>query len=118
MRILFIGDIVGTPGVSFLERALPCLVAREAIDLVVANAENAVTGSGLTPGVYRKLLKAGVAAVTLGDHIYKKQEIIPTLQEDERLCKPANYPPDAPGKEFVIVPARDGTAVAVFCLLG
>src|SRR5262245_60442347 len=108
MRILFIGDIVGTPGVSFLERALPSLVAQEAIDLVVANAENAVTGSGLTPSVYRKLLKAGVSAVTLGDHIYKKQEIIPTLQEDGRLCKPANYPPDAPGKEFVIVPARDG----------
>jgi metallophosphoesterase (TIGR00282 family) len=118
MRILFIGDIVGTPGVAIVERALPMLVEHEGIDLVVANAENAVAGSGLTPSVYRKLRKAGVGVVTLGDHIYKKQEIIPTLQEDDRLCKPANYPPDAPGREYVLVPARDGAIVAVFCLQG
>jgi metallophosphoesterase (TIGR00282 family) len=118
VRILFIGDIVGTPGVAVVERAVPLLVDQERLDLVVANAENAVAGSGLTPGVYRKLRKAGVDAVTLGDHIYKKQEIIPTLQEDDRLGKPANYPPDAPGREFLLVPARDGTPVAVFSLLG
>ncbi len=118
MRILFIGDIVGTPGVAVVERAVPLLVVREQIDLVVANAENAVAGSGLTPGVYRKLRKAGVDAVTLGDHIYKKQEIIPILREDDRLGKPANFPPDAPGREWVLVPSRDGTPVAVLSLLG
>jgi metallophosphoesterase (TIGR00282 family) len=118
MRILFIGDIVGTPGVAMVERALPVLGKREGINLVVANAENAVAGSGLTPSVYRKLRKAGVAVVTLGDHIYKKQEIIPTLEEDDRLCKPANYPPDAPGREYALVPVLDGALVAVFCLQG
>jgi metallophosphoesterase (TIGR00282 family) len=118
MRILFIGDIVGTPGVTFLKRALPVLIPRERIDLVIANAENAVAGSGITPSVYRKLRDAGVDLVTLGDHIYKKQEIIGTLQKDDRVCKPANFPPDAPGREFAVATARDGTPVAVFCLLG
>jgi metallophosphoesterase (TIGR00282 family) len=118
MRILFIGDIVGTPGVSFLRQALPLLIPREGIDLVIANAENAVAGSGLTPSVYRKLREAGVDLVTLGDHIYKKQEIIPTLEKDDRVCKPANFPPDAPGREYVVAPARDGTPVAALCLLG
>jgi metallophosphoesterase (TIGR00282 family) len=118
MRILFIGDIVGTPGVSFLRKALPLLVPHERIDLVIANAENAVAGSGLTPSVYRKLRDAGVDLVTLGDHIYKKQEIIPTLERDDRVCKPANFPPDAPGRDCVTATARDGTPVAAFCLLG
>jgi metallophosphoesterase (TIGR00282 family) len=118
MKILFIGDIVGTPGVNMVKRSLPLLVPREQIDLVIANAENAVAGSGLTPGVYQKLRNAGVDVVTLGDHIYKKQEIIGTLHKDDRICKPANFPPEAPGRDFVIARARDGTAVGVVSLLG
>ena len=70
MRILFIGDVVGSPGVSFLRRALPVLVAHERVDCVIANAENAAGGSGLTASLYRKLRDAGVDLVTLGDHIY------------------------------------------------
>src|SRR5262249_12393832 len=92
MKILFLGDIVGSPGVTFLKRALPGLVAHEKIDLVIANAENASSGAGMTPGVYRQLRQAGVDLVTMGDHIYKRQEIIPLLKEDPRICKPANYP--------------------------
>jgi metallophosphoesterase (TIGR00282 family) len=118
MRLLFIGDIVGPPGVTVLRRALPLLVAREQIDLVVANAENAAGGSGLTAALYRKIRAAGVDLVTLGDHIYKKAEIIPTLNSDDRVCKPANYPADAPGKEFTLATARDGTTVAACCLQG
>jgi metallophosphoesterase (TIGR00282 family) len=118
MRLLFIGDIVGHPGVSLVRRAVPLLIEREGIDLVIANAENASGGSGMTPSVYRQLRAAGVDAVTLGDHIYKKQEIIPTLQADDRVCRPANFPPDAPGREWVMTPARDGTPVAVLSLLG
>jgi metallophosphoesterase (TIGR00282 family) len=118
MRILFIGDIVGPPGVTFLKRALPVLIAHEQIDLVIANAENAANGSGLTPNLYRKIREAGVDLVTLGDHIYKKAEIIPVLEKDEPICKPANFPADAPGKEFALANARDGTPVAILCLLG
>lgn len=118
MRILFIGDIVGPPGVAFLRKALPPLIAREGIDLVIANAENAAGGSGLTAGIYKKLRDCGIDLFTLGDHIYKKAEIIPTLEAEERICKPANFPPDAPGREFAITTAKDGTPVAVMSLLG
>jgi hypothetical protein len=118
MRILFIGDIVGQPGIAFLKRALPVVVASEGIDLVIANAENASGGSGMTPGAYRQLREAGVDLVTMGDHIYKKADLIPTLEKDERICKPANFPPDAPGREFARATARDGTPVVVISLLG
>ncbi len=118
MRILFLGDIVGPPGVTFLKKALPPLVVYEHIDCVIANAENAANGSGLTGSIYRKLREAGVDLMTLGDHIYKKAEIIPTLQKEERICKPANFPPDAPGRDFALARTKDGTPVAAVSLLG
>jgi 2',3'-cyclic-nucleotide 2'-phosphodiesterase len=118
MRILFIGDIVGAPGMTAVQRQLPSLIAEEKIDLVIANAENAYRGSGLSPKQYRELRAAGVDMVTLGDHIFKRQEIISTLEQEVRACKPANYPPMAPGREFALATARDGTPVAAVCLLG
>ncbi len=118
MRILFIGDVVGAPGIDFLQKALPVLRCAESIDLVVANAENAAGGSGITAKLYRRIRGSGVDLITLGDHIYKKAEIIATLQEDERVCKPANFPPGAPGREFALTTASDGTTVAAFCVLG
>jgi 2',3'-cyclic-nucleotide 2'-phosphodiesterase len=118
MRLLFIGDIVGSPGVSILKQALPLLIAAEKIDLVIANAENAAGGSGLTPNLYRRIRETGVDLITLGDHVYKKAEIIPTLEKEEQICKPANFPAEAPGREFALATARDGTLVAAFCVLG
>src|SRR5947209_845942 len=118
MRILFLGDIVGQPGVAFVKKTLPAVVAREGIDLVIANAENASGGSGLTRGAYRELRQAGIDLITMGDHIYKRAEIIPTLEQEDRICKPANFPPQAPGREVILATARDGTEVAAFCLLG
>ncbi|HEV3203288.1 MAG TPA: TIGR00282 family metallophosphoesterase [Gemmataceae bacterium] len=118
MRLLFVGDIVGKPGVAFLKAALPPLIGREQIDLVIANGENACGGSGITPGLYRQIREAGVDLVTLGDHIYKKREIISILEKDDRICKPANYPPDAPGREFAVATTKEGIPVAVFCLQG
>jgi metallophosphoesterase (TIGR00282 family) len=118
MRILFIGDVVGPPGVTFLRQALPRLIVHEQLDLVIANAENSANGSGLTPTLYRKIREAGVDVVTLGDHIYKKLDIAGIMEKEERICKPANFPPDAPGREFAVAAARDGTSVAVFSVLG
>ena len=118
MRILFIGDIVGPPGMALVKRALPRVVTAEKIDLVIGNAENAYHGYGMTPQQYRELREAGVDLFTLGDHIYKRQEIIPTLEREERLCKPANFPRQAPGRDFGRALARDGTPAAVVCLLG
>ena len=118
MRLLFIGDVVGRPGVRLVQRLLPALRAERGIDVVIANAENATNGSGCLPSDYRRLRETGVDLVTLGDHVYKKAEIIATLETDERVCKPANFPPSAPGREFALARLPDGTAIAAVCLLG
>jgi metallophosphoesterase (TIGR00282 family) len=118
MRILFLGDIVGKPGVILVKQALRAVVAHEGIDLVIANAENATDGSGLAPKDYKTLREAGVDLVTMGDHVYKKKDLLSTLQEDDRICRPGNFPAGAPGRDYVIATARDATMVAAFCLLG
>lgn len=118
LKILFIGDIVGKPGRVILGKALPALVAQWQLDLVIANAENAAGGSGLNEQCFREITRAGVGVLTMGDHVYKKKEIMPLLERHGSILKPANFPPEAPGAEYAIVPARDGTPVAVFTVLG
>ncbi len=118
LRILFIGDIVGKPGRAMLTKALPALIERWDLHLVVANAENAAGGSGLNEQCFSEITRAGVDVLTMGDHIYKKKEIMSLFERHKQILKPANFPPDAPGSEFVIVPARDGTPVAVLTVLG
>jgi metallophosphoesterase (TIGR00282 family) len=118
MRIMLIGDIVGKPGRQIVVRALSTLIDRERLDLVIANGENAAGGSGITPAIYRELTAAGVDCITLGDHIYKRAEVIETLEREPNILKPANFPSQAPGRELALVTARDGSTVAVFSLLG
>lgn len=118
MRILLIGDIVGKPGRQIVSKGLAWLREREAIDFVVANAENADGGSGLTCSHYWSLLEAGVDCITLGDHIYRRFEIASVLESEDRIVKPANYPAKAPGREWTVVEAKNGTRVGVFSLLG
>lgn len=118
MRILLIGDIVGRPGVQIVIERLPELRREHGLDLVIANAENSADGSGLTPTIYRSLLEAGVDCVTLGDHIYRRKEIQSTLERETNIVKPANFPANAPGREWAVVTARGGTPVGVFSLLG
>jgi len=118
MKLLFIGDIVGQIGVDFVRTVLPALIKREQLDLVVANAENAANGSGLTPRGYRQLRHAGVDLITMGDHIYRKLDVLALLEKEERICRPANFPPEAPGREVIFAEARDGTRVAAVGVLG
>src|SRR3954468_22905805 len=113
MRFLLIGDIVGKPGERIVTRALPTLRKRESLDLIIANAENAADGSGLAPSIYRKLIAAGVDCVTLGDHIYRRSEIVSVLTSVDNIVKPANFPAAAPGKPWCVVTGADGTRVAV-----
>jgi metallophosphoesterase (TIGR00282 family) len=93
------------------------MAARE-IDLVVANAENCAGGSGLTPAIYRLLTAAGVSGITLGDHIYRRREIRTVLESEPNIVKPANYPDEAPGRQWMILETRHGVRMAVFCVLG
>lgn len=118
MRILHIGDIVGSVGVRAVEQSLKTLREQHSLDLVTANGENAESGSGITKNIFRRLMEAGVDCVTLGDHIFRKREIIEVLGSDDRIVRPANYPPEAPGKTWTSVKASDGTEVVVISLMG
>lgn len=118
MRILFIGDIVGKPGVEIVVQSVPGFRRRESIDVVIANGENAENGSGITPILFRKLMEAEIDCMTLGDHIYRKKDIIPILESNSNVVKPANYPPEAPGKTWTVVKSATGRSVAVFSLMG
>lgn len=118
MRILLIGDIVGKPGRRVVTDAVRELKRTEGLDLVIANAENAADGSGITPAIYYELLKAGVDCITLGDHIYRRKEICQLLQAADGIVKPANFPATASGKAWTVVTTPAGVPVGVFSLLG
>jgi metallophosphoesterase (TIGR00282 family) len=118
VRILFIGDIVGKPGRDIVCAAVNGLKAELNLDLVVANAENAAAGSGITPSIYRELMRGGLDAMTLGDHIYRRKEIYSILENEPNIVKPANLPAEAVGHEYVVVEARNGVRVGIACFLG
>ncbi|MEN6459337.1 MAG: TIGR00282 family metallophosphoesterase [Thermoguttaceae bacterium] len=118
MRILLIGDIVGKPGRDVCQKAIPVLRREENLDLVVANAENAAGGSGLTPEIYHELLAASVDGITLGDHAFRRREIFPILQSERKIVRAANYPAAAPGHDYMILRTRQQVNVAVFTLVG
>ncbi len=118
LKILFIGDVVGSPGRKIVGQVLPRLILRWDIGLVVCNAENAAGGSGLTIKCYEDLVEAGVDVFTLGDHVYRKDEVFVLFERTDRLLRPANFPTDSPGAEAVLVEAKDGTTVGVFTVLG
>ncbi len=118
MRILIIGDIVGRPGKHVCSQLIPRLIHDKNLDFVIANAENASAGSGLTPALFAKLRHYGIDVCTMGDHIYKRREVIELLESSDRIMRPANLPPEAKGRQISIVPARNGVSVAVISLLG
>src|SRR3954465_8510211 len=109
LKILFIGDVVGSPGRKIVGQVLPRLIHRWDLGLVVCNAENAAGGSGLTVNTHEELVEAGVDVFTVGAHIYRKGEIFPLFGRTDRICRPANFPEDAPGAEVALAEARDGT---------
>lgn len=118
MRVLLIGDIVGKPGRVITQKAVKRLKQFCDIDFVIANAENSAGGSGITSEIYDELMEADVDAVTLGDHIYRRREIYNVLESKGNIVKPANYPPQAPGRDLAVVESHDGVKVAVISLLG
>jgi hypothetical protein len=118
IRILCLGDIVGRPGRKVVEQKLKYLVKERKVDLVVANAENIAAGSGITQNLFHKVRAYGVDVVTLGDHVYRKNDIVPTLQASERIVRPANLSAQAAGRTHTVVTTDSGVPVGVFCLLG
>lgn len=118
MKILFIGDIVGSPGREAVRELLPPLRQECGVGFVVANAENAAGGSGITPQVAGELFESGVDVLTSGDHIWKKREILELIEEDRRILRPLNFPAGTPGSGASIFTAKDGTKVGVINLQG
>lgn len=118
MKILFIGDIVGSPGRAAVKSILPKLKQREGIDVVIANAENSAGGSGITPRTARDLFQSGCHVLTSGDHIWKRPEVVELLQNDSNILRPANFPKMTPGHGSVVFKTEDGKKVGVICLLG
>lgn len=118
LNVLCIGDIVGRPGRHILSQKLCDMVKDRGIDCVIANAENAAGGSGLTPQIYDKLLKYGVNLITLGDHTYRKKDIIPTLETVDNIARPANLSVCAAGKDFAVYQTNKGVSVGVVSLIG
>ena len=102
MLILVIGDVVGKPGRQVVNELLPGLRQEYGLDLVVANAENAAGGLGLTSATARELLDAGIDALTSGNHIWAQKEIIPYLDGEMPILRPLNYPPGVPGRGYIV----------------
>ena len=119
INIFCIGDLVGKAGRGVVADKLPEFIQERQIDLVICNAENAAGGSGLTPQIFTKLQRYGVDVVTLGDHAYRKKDIVQTLETSDRIVRPANFAQAAAGKRWTVVETKSGNAVVgVSCALG
>ena len=118
MRILFIGDIVGKPGRELVRRGLPALIDHHRVDLVIANAENAAAGFGITREIGDQLLGWGVDVMTSGNHIWDKKEAIDYIGAEPRLLRPANYPAGVPGNGSYLARTADGRSVGVVNVMG
>ncbi|SFR01906.1 hypothetical protein SAMN05660706_10784 [Desulfoscipio geothermicus DSM 3669] len=118
IRLLMIGDVVGRLGRRAVKENLPGLVRDEQIDLVIANGENAAGGNGITREVALELFAAGVEVITMGNHVWNKKEIINYIDRENRVIRPANYPPGAPGAGFGRFQTRKGVIVGVVNLSG
>lgn len=117
-KVLYIGDIVGAPGRRIFSRLIPQLRKDWKLDAVIANAENAAAGRGLTPALAEELFSAGADLLTLGDHAWDQKEIIPYLVRESRLIRPANFAPDCPGKGWSVLDLPGGQRVAALSLIG
>jgi metallophosphoesterase (TIGR00282 family) len=118
MRILLIGDIVGKPGRQAIEGILEKLISDYGIEFTIANGENAAGGMGITPSIAIDILNQGVDVLTSGNHIWAKKEIIPFLDEESRILRPANYPAQVPGRGAGIFPLSNGRKIGILNLEG
>ncbi|MFZ5591153.1 MAG: TIGR00282 family metallophosphoesterase, partial [Bacillota bacterium] len=118
MRILMVGDVVGRPGRKAIKENVPDLVRSHYIDLTVVNGENAAGGKGITREIAREILAAGADIITMGNHVWQQKEVFTLLTREERIVRPANYPPGVPGTGLHVLKARNGVPVAVLNLAG
>src|SRR5271154_468393 len=118
LKILFIGDIVGSPGRKIVHERLADILAQRAIDLCIVNCENSSSGFGVTPRIAEDFFAAGADVLTSGNHIWKRREIIEYFPTQPRLLRPANFPSISPGSGLYVGVAKNGTGYAVLDLQG
>jgi len=118
MRILFIGDIFGRPGRDIVRRALPALIERESLDFVIANVENAAAGFGITGDIAETIFSYGVDAMTTGNHVWDKKEVLDYIPRQPKLLRPANFPAGVPGRGSYLGRTRTGEPIGVINVMG
>ena len=123
MKLLFIGDIVGSPGRNAVKQLVPKLRGQHGLDFVIANGENSAGGSGITPKTAGEIFSAGVDVITSGDHLWDQKEVMELLANEKRFLRPLNYPPGTPGQGSAIFEVRSAecgvrSSVAVMNLQG
>jgi metallophosphoesterase (TIGR00282 family) len=118
MRVLFVGDIVGSPGRQIVHDRLADIVVQKQIDLVIANGENSAAGFGITPRIAEELLKTDIAVLSGGNHSWDKKEILEFMPHEPRLLRPANFPEGNPGSGLFLGTAKNGVKYAVLNLQG
>jgi metallophosphoesterase (TIGR00282 family) len=118
MKILFIGDTVARAGREFVRDHLGALKAEYQVDFTVLNCENAAAGFGVTPKIADEMLTWGIDVLTSGNHVWDKREILGYLDTQERILRPANYPPGNPGHGTVVLETRTGERVAIVNVQG
>ncbi|MGN8644929.1 TIGR00282 family metallophosphoesterase [Gracilibacillus sp. HCP3S3_G5_1] len=117
MKILFIGDVVGSPGRDMVQEYLPKLKAKYQPHVTIVNGENAAAGKGITEKIYKSLLEWGAQALTMGNHTWDKREIFNFIDDATYMVRPGNLPPDTPGNDIVYIKSN-GQEIAVINLLG
>jgi 2',3'-cyclic-nucleotide 2'-phosphodiesterase len=118
LKILFIGDIVGSPGRKIVHDRLADILAQRQIDLCIANGENSASGFGITPKIADDLLSTGIEVLSGGNHSWDRREILEYLPHEPRLLRPANFPAGSPGSGLYIGRSRAGIGYAVLNLQG
>jgi len=118
LKILFIGDIVGSPGRKIVHDRLADILAQREIDLCIANGENSASGFGITPRIAEDLFACGIEVISGGNHIWDRKEIMEFFPHEPRLLRPANFPEGSPGSGLYVGRAKNGVGYAVLNLQG
>ncbi|WP_027417885.1 TIGR00282 family metallophosphoesterase [Aneurinibacillus terranovensis] len=118
MRIMFIGDVVGSPGREMLKDMLPRLKRKYQPHFTIVNGENAAHGRGITPKIAREFYEWGAGVITLGNHSFDNREVFEFIKEDSHIVRPANYPESVPGKGYTYLKGTAGGELAVINLQG
>ncbi|WP_127531706.1 TIGR00282 family metallophosphoesterase [Paenibacillus kobensis] len=117
MKILFIGDIVGSVGRAAVKKVLPALKTKYNPHIIIANAENSAAGRGITAAIAKELFDAGVHGITMGNHTWDNRDLFEWIDDEPRLVRPANFPPGAPGQGAALIKAN-GKSLAIINLQG